>query len=299
MARENCVKEEISKGNFIWECEPVVEKKVIKGLLNWNWDKINGIPITQYEGGLSAAYEDKDCCSSSLGGGLIEAIETMFAGIEETNPTIFPKWLPLEYRPFIVELQWGADLEDDYGVGDFPFEGKGHSMTDVFVMPPLPYEGQREKYPLMDEVIGRWRKAVAAPTSEVKNKWWERRRGRASPLEPHYDFMDRLWEMEGNVGATVVHIEVLLGKNDSVSEYPEAHGINTWTRPAMRVLFLDEKREYVEKHETVWIFPAMPFDDGSMPLFTDSHGSLSMFGDMVKMFAPSQEAFDVWLATYT
>lgn len=294
-----------SSGTYLWEIESVVEKKRTKGILNWpSFDTVEEIKITDYAKrfGEMSYYEDEDCCSVDWSP-IYKAIVAMHQNDSSLGLSWvkYPDWLPMKYRPSLVELQWGDDIsvDGDYGLGDFPHLDVDKPLG-VFVLPPLPYGGsknypsKREKYPLMDSVL------KEAEKKQIKEFGKQSLLGRmvkkrGNFLESHYDFFERLYEMQGHAGGEIVRVEYIPEGVLKPHLYEESNAINTWIRPAVKVLFLDLDRGYVPTHETVWIFPARHYFEHEGGIYDWNTNDITWYGMMIKMFAPSEEAWLKWV----
>jgi len=285
--RENCKKERTPKATFVWECESEVEQGGSMGLLNWDWD--NSIPITQYEGGILAAYEDDNCCSNSMGMVLEEAVTELYNFHYEQqgdSHAPFPSWFPKEYLPVMVDLERFErafkekeripSLSDYHPHRElFPVWDSEDKYLDWVIIPSLPYD--TEPYPLMMETL--------EGLGELG------RRNRENFLR-HFDFTDDMLNMEGAVGGIVLHVEVTPTKT-SYNDFPQDDGFFTVApsrfqrvEPVIRVIFLDENRERVENEEIVWMAPYFSYYKVEKRQW--------WLPVLVKMFAPSLGAYKRW-----
>jgi len=267
--------------------EPVVEKTHQIGLVNWtDFDTIEVIKASDYEERYgSSPYEDDDCCTFDSTALWLAVRQMNVDGGDIGYASIFPEWLPLEYRPFYAEFQFSDENDEGtYGFTDFPLSGvcDVKSPLSVFVLPELPYE--REPYPMMDSLL-KFAEDRAVETGKPK-----------CFFEAHYGLSDDLGRLEGAAGGRIQKVDYL-PRRTGVSDYLETDSVNTSIRSAVRLLFLDEQKNLLPQMETVWMFNASGwFVERSSMLLMDGV-TPSWFGLMVKIFAPSEEAWESWLDT--
>ena len=298
--------ERTSVGTYLWHEEPRVQGRMGGvGLMNW----MHGdTPITEYAGGVAEAYEDPNCCSSSIMGSMIDAVKFMGEVARKdgeqngTLPHYLPEWFPMEYLPVSVEFLWG-DTWDNYGESD-----KGaYDLIPSNLRP-------KEEYPFDFWAILPELPSFNDPRYPLARQFLE---PYTTLLQPHFGFVEHLYHLEGNSGATIVKIEVapdvcslkttrmreedqfsIFGKRplkgewrQNWSSHPEAsrHGhISKVICPlaVTRILFLDETESYVDKKETVFLTPLYKG-------WGDRRGyTVTLIKEIIKAFAPNQEEAD-------
>jgi hypothetical protein len=265
--------------------EPVVEKPHKFGLVNWtDFDTIEVIKASDYEERYgSSPYEDDDCCTFDSTALWLAVRQMNVDGGEMGYASIFPEWLPVEYRPFYAEFQYGV-MDENYGFTEFPLRGPCEVKQPLgfFVLPELPYE--REQYPMMDSLL---KFAEQRAVKEGMPKCF---------FEAHYGLSDDLWRLEGEAGGQIQKVDYL-PRGTGVSDYSETDALNTWIRPAVRLQFLDAEKNLLPQMETVWMFNASGWFAERSSMVVSDEVTPSWLGLMVKIFAPSDEAWESWLDT--
>jgi len=281
--------------------EPIVEKPRPFGIFNWSdWDVVDEIKSSDY-GKIygTPAYEDEDCCSVDN--------TPLWLAVRQMNSLVFrkdkpaylpggrgrwplPEWLPIDYQPFYAEWQFSDVGGHNYGFTDFPLQdGLKPSMSGrVKGVKPQPIgfyclenlPSNRESYPLMDSLL---------KFAEHKAK----KEGKSPDyFKSHYGIEDDLWVLEGAAGGEIRKVDYVV---DEVCDYPNTSTVNTWIRPAVRLLFLDGDKKLLPRQETLWMFPAGVWFESKSAMVESDGVTPSWAGLMIKIFAPSEEAWDEWL----
>lgn len=296
-----------SKLGYVSWMEPVVEKPHKLGIVNWtDFDTIEEITASDYEERYgSSPHEDDDCCTFDATALRLAVRQMNSAGRRQlrehpTTPISFPEWLPVAYQPFVAEIQFVYAVEgfkeEDYGKADFPLMSvcKVERPLGVFVLPELP--SKREQYPMMDSLL---KFAEHKAVKEGRPKCF---------FEAHYGIEDDLWRLEGLAGGQIQRVDYLpeldmskdYGEREEwsqVDDYEEADCLSFHVRPAVRLLFLDEQKNLLPKMETVWMVDAGYLFQYREEM-VDNDNNPTWKGLMVKIFAPSEEAWEFWLENH-
>jgi len=281
--------------------EPIVEKPRPFGIFNWaDWDVVDEIKSSDY-GKIygTPAYEDEDCCSVDN--------TPLWLAVRQMNSLVFrkdkpaylpggrgrwpfPEWLPIDYQPFYAEWQFSDVGGHNYGFTDFPLQdGLKPSMSGrvkgvkpqpigFYCLEDLP--SNRESYPLMDSLL---------KFDEHKAK----KEGKSPHyFKSHYGIESDLWVLEGAAGGEIRKVDYVV---DEVCDYPNTSTVNTSTRPAVRLLLLDGDKKLLPRQETLWMFHAGVWFESKSAMVESDGVTPSWAGLMIKIFAPSEEAWDEWL----
>ena len=180
--------ERTSVGTYLWHEEPRVQGRMSGvGLMNWTH---GDTPITEYAGGVAEAYEDPNCCSSSIMGSMIDAVKFMGEVARKdgeqnrTLPHYLPEWFPMEYLPVSVEFSWG-DTWDNYGRSNrgaydlLPpnFRPKGEYPFDFWAILPEMPSFNDPRYPLARQFL--------EPYTTL--------------LQSHFGFVEHLYHLEEEI----------------------------------------------------------------------------------------------------